>query len=189
MTASDLTIEAACRGDREAVAELYRTYVQQIHRYIVYRVDTSEDAEDLTAEVFVKMVEGLPGYRRTGAPFEAWLYRIASARVIDYRRRKARRPVIELTETYSSGDDSPEESLEQTQEVDLLRRAITTLNDEQQAILILRFIERKSHQEVAEIMNKSESAVKSIQHRALHQIASVLGSVKTRHYLRGASDE
>jgi RNA polymerase sigma-70 factor (ECF subfamily) len=189
MTVPDHTLDAACRGDREAVALLYRTYVQQIYRYIIYRVDTNEDAEDLTAEVFVKMVEGLSGYKRTGAPFEAWLYRIAAARVVDYRRRKARRPVTELTEAYSDDQDTPEESLEQAQEVDLLRRAIQTLNDEQQAVLVLRFIERKSHHEVAAIVNKSVSAVKSIQHRALQQIASVLGSAKMRHYLRGASDE
>lgn len=189
MTVSTQTIERARKGDREAIAQLYHTYAQMIFRYIVYRVDTNEDAEDITAEVFVKMVEGLPSYRVTGAPFESWLYRIAAARVTDYRRRKRRRPQSELSETLSSGDDSPEESLEQEAEVDVLRAAIRSLSDEQQSILVLRFIERKSHQEVAEILKKSVSAVKTIQYRALNQLASVLGTEKTRHYLRGSSNE
>lgn len=181
-------IQRAQRGDTEAVSALYETYVQQIYRYIAYRVPTSTDAEDITAEVFVKMVEGLPNYRFTGAPFEAWLYRIAAARVIDFRRRSNRRVESELSESLSDHVPTPEESLQSEEEVQTLRAALSKLSDEQQTLLVLRFIERKSHQEAAEILDKSVSAVKSIQHRALLQLASLLGSEeKVRHYLRGIS--
>jgi RNA polymerase sigma-70 factor (ECF subfamily) len=183
----DRIVQKAQLGDQEAIAQLYQTYAQQIYRFIAYRVLTDADAEDLTAEVFVKMVEGLNTYQFTGAPFEAWLYRIASARVIDYRRRSKRRPQTELLETLSSGEDSPEERILHQQELEILRIALNGLSDEQQSILVLRFIERKSHQEVADILGKSISAVKSIQHRALLQLASKLGSeAKVRHYLRGS---
>jgi RNA polymerase sigma-70 factor (ECF subfamily) len=172
------------------MAELYETYVERIYRYVAYRVLSVADAEDLTAEVFVKMVEALPAYRVTGVPFEAWLYRIASARIIDYRRRNQRRPQTELTESLSdTSEESPEELVVGQQELEALRVAVGHLSDEQQTLLVLRFIERKSHENVAMIMGKSVSAVKSIQHRALNLLASQLGESKVRHYLRGTSDD
>jgi RNA polymerase sigma-70 factor (ECF subfamily) len=179
-------IQRAQQRDPEAVTQLYQLYCQPIYRYIAYRVPTTADAEDLTAEVFVKMIEGLPKYRQTGVPFEAWLYRIAAARVIDYRRRQMRRPQTSLSETMHNGHTLPEERLQEQQEFERLRQALAQLSDEQQSLLILRFIERKTHQEVAAILGKSEAAVKSIQHRALAQLTALLGSAeKVRHYLRG----
>ncbi len=179
-------IGKAQQGDQAAVAQLYQMHAQQIFRYIAYRVPTQADAEDLTAEVFIKMIEGLPSYQVTGAPFESWLYRIAAARIADFHRRDRRRPQTELTETLSTNDPSPEEQLHHQQEIAYLRQAVSSLGHEQQTILVLRFIERKSHQEVAELLGKTVSAVKSIQHRALVQLAAYLGSdSKVRHYLRG----
>jgi RNA polymerase sigma-70 factor (ECF subfamily) len=180
-------VARAIRGDRTAIGTLYESYVAIIYRYVAYRVSSGVDAEDLTAEIFVKMIEGLPKYRYTGAPFEAWLYRIAFARVTDFHRRH-RRVQTEVTDSMHDDAPSPEESLQDAQELETLRGALTGLNDEQQHILVLRFIERRSHQEVADITGKSVSAVKSIQHRALVDLASRLGSEeKVRHYLRGGS--
>src|SRR5690606_24089240 len=70
-------IHQAKAGDTTAVAALYQMYSGAIQRYMVFRAPTQEDAEDLSAEVFIRMVEGLPGYQITAVPFEAWLYRIA----------------------------------------------------------------------------------------------------------------
>ncbi|MBK8137180.1 MAG: sigma-70 family RNA polymerase sigma factor [Anaerolineae bacterium] len=188
--ASEPLIQRGQRGDRDAIAELYELYVERIFRYVSYRVEGAADIQDLTAEVFVKMVEGLPKYRNSGIPFEAWLYRIASARIIDYRRRIQRRPQSELTESLTDDfDETPEEAMVEQEELETLRRAIGHLNEEQQTLLVLRFIERKSHDQVAAIMGKSVSAVKSIQHRALNQLAAQLGETKVRHYLRGSSDD
>jgi len=167
-------IVSAQQGKSEAVAALYQTFAQPIYRYILYRVPTVSDAEDLTAEVFVKMVEGLPKYQITGAPFEAWLYRIAAARIADFFRRASRRPQTELPETLSTDDPLPEESVLNRQELERLRAAVRQLSEEHQSILILRFVERKSHEEVAAILDKSVTAVKSAQHRALSQLASLL---------------
>jgi RNA polymerase sigma-70 factor, ECF subfamily len=176
----------AQRGDRDAVATLYQVHVDLIYRYIYFRVPTQHDAEDLAAEVFVQMVERLPNYRITGAPFEAWLYRIAASRVADFYRGRKRHSDDEISDDLS--DDSPgiEDLLEQEQLIGPLRAALLQLPDEHQNILVLRFIERKSHEEVAELLGKSVTAVKSAQHRALTRLTDLLGqNSKARHYLRG----
>lgn len=179
-------IHRACAGDRDAIATLYRKHVQAIYRYITYRVPDEALADDLTAEVFLRMVEGLAHYTVNGAPFEAWLYRIAAARVADYYRIRHRRPQEPLTDQELDRADSPEGAIQYAEEKDELRAALRKLSDEHQDILLLRFVERKSHAEVAEIVGKSVSAVKSAQHRALMRLADLMGiENKGRHYLRG----
>jgi RNA polymerase sigma-70 factor (ECF subfamily) len=179
-------IYRACDGDREAIAALYRAHVQAIYRYISFRVPDAALADDLTAEVFLRMVEGLPRYSVNGAPFEAWLYRIAAARVADYYRRRNRRPQEPLSDQEPDRTVSPEGEIQSAEEKDELRAALRLLSDEHQDILLLRFVERKSHAEVAEMLGKSVSAVKSAQHRALTRLADLMGmDQKGRHYLRG----
>lgn len=185
----DRLITRAQQGDKAAISELYQLHVQAIYRYIAYRVSTAADAEDLTAEVFLKMVEGLPSYRLTGAPFEAWLYRIASARVIDFRRRQTRRPQTELQDTLASDSPLPEEQVVRQREFASVREAMQQLSDADQAVLIMRFVEHLPHKEVAAILGKSVAAVKTAQYRALSRLAALLGSEeKVRHYLRGSND-
>jgi len=176
-------------GDTAALAVLYQVFSGSIYRYMVFRAPSPADAEDLTAEVFIRMVEGLPSYQITQVPFEAWLYRIASARVADFYRRSRRNPLSELSEGVADTDLLPEERIIQQEMLTTVRAALRQLSDEHQTILILRFVERKSHEEVAEILHKSMTAVKSAQHRALNQLTSLLGSdQKIRHYLRGQHD-
>lgn len=183
-----LLVAQAQQGSSAAVSHLYETYAPLIYRYVAYRAP-DDAVEDLVSSVFLQMVEGLPRYRATGAPFEAWLYRIAAARVADFHRRRARRPQAELDERLPSTAPQPEEQLVQAQEHEQLRAVLGQLNDEQQTVLLLRFVERKSHDEVASILGKNSAAIRTIQHRALTRLAALLGSEeKARHYLRG-SDE
>lgn len=176
----------AQNGDRDSVALLYQMYSTSIYRYIAFRTPTAEDAEDLTAEVFIRMVEGLAAYRLTQAPFEAWLYRIAAARVADFYRQRRRQPNAELNDSMLDSEPLPEDQIEQRQLFATVREALQQLSEEHQTILILRFVERKSHEEVAALLGKSMTAVKSAQHRALNQLTALLGSdQKIRHYLRG----
>lgn len=178
-------IKRAKNGDNEAVSGLYERYVDRIYRYVSYRVPI-EDAEDLTAEVFVKMVEGIGSFEYTGAPFESWLYRIASARIADFHRLRARKPQEEMDENLSDHRPQPEEVLLDNQEQANVREALLQLDPEDQELLILRFVERKSHKEVAELMNKNEAAIRTAQHRALKKLAKLLGTEnKAPHYLRG----
>jgi RNA polymerase sigma-70 factor (ECF subfamily) len=189
-TAEQQVIARAQRGDADAVATLYRRHVDAIARYIAYRVSDDSAVEDITAEVFLRMVERLPHYRPTGAPFEAWLYRIAATRVADHYRRDTHRQGRSLDDEASAGEHEPalELSIVEREEFEALRTALHELTDEQQTILILRFVERKSHEEVARILDKSSHAVAAAQHRALKKLAGLLGTDKAdRHYLRGQS--
>jgi RNA polymerase sigma-70 factor (ECF subfamily) len=180
------TVARAQQGDRNAVAALYQLHAERVFRYIVIRVPTTADAEDLTAEVFVSMVKGLATYQSTGAPFEAWLYRIAASRVADFYRQSGRRPQTTLSETLHDSEATPEEQILQKQTLDQLRSVLQQLPEDYQTILILRFVERKSHEEVALLLDKSVSAVKNLQYRALLRLTELLGTDhKVRHYLRG----
>ena len=179
-------IRAAQKGEETAVTTLYQAYSQAIYRYIGYRVPI-EEAEDITAEVFVSMVEALPRYQISEAPFESWLYRIANARIADYHREITRHPTTELLESTSDLGTMPEEQILLDQETSELHSALAKLSQEQQDVLLLRFVNHKSHEEVGRILDKSVAAVKTIQHRALIELATLLGSSgkKGRHYLRG----
>lgn len=181
-------VARAQRGDRGSVAALYQIFSQMIFRYIVLRVPTNADAEDLTAEVFVSMVKGLPSYQITDVRFEAWLYRIAASRIADFYRRNNHRSHVQLSETIFDSSPLPEETVLHNQALEHLRGALQQLPEDQQTILILRFVERKSHEEVAELMGRTVSSVKSAQYRALKRLTMLLGTDhKVRHYLRGES--
>ena len=178
-------INRARGGDEDAIAALYHRHVAAIARYIGYRVP-AHVADDLTAEVFLRMVEGLPRFQVNGAPFEAWLYRIAAARIADFYRERRRHPEEALLDTEPDRTDLPETALQEAEEQAELRAALWQLSDEHQDILLLRFVERKSHAEVADLLGKSVTAVKSAQHRALVRLSELLGTNgKMRHYLRG----
>lgn len=153
--------------ERDAISALYRQHVQAIYRYIYYRVGDEHTAEDLTAEVFVRAIEGLPNYELRGVPFVAWLYRIARARVADYFRREHRVETVALEEDLLSGEDSPSATVEQSIYHTELRAVISKLTLNQQHVIILKFIEGLSNAEAAQILGKTEGAVKSLQHRAL----------------------
>jgi RNA polymerase sigma-70 factor (ECF subfamily) len=182
-------IDRARHGDREAIGVLYQKYVQAIYRYVSYRVPEYAAVEDLAAEVFLRMVEGLPKYQLNGVPFEAWLYRIAAARVADYYRAAVRHPQEALSDAEPAPLVSPEGMLQVEEEERALRAALRELSAEHQDILLLRFVERKSHAEVASLLGKSVTAIKSAQHRALTRLAELMGSNgKSRHYLRGQDE-
>lgn len=178
-------IERASQGDDGAITRLYEMHIERIARYIAYRVPDS-DVEDLTAEVFVRMIEGLPDFEYTGAPFEAWLYKIAQARVADFHRARSRHPQEEMPDNLEAPEQLPEERLLQDYEFATVRQALADLSDEERDLLLLRFVERKSHREVAELLDKSEAATRTMQHRALTKLAELLeADGKERHYLRG----
>ena len=176
-------IELAKLGDELAVEWLYNQHINKIYRYVAYRVPDHE-AHDITADVFIKMLEGVKRFTYTGAPFESWLYRIAQARVADYHR-KGSRATEEVTDDLTDNSLQPEEFLQTKQEFKQVREALTQLTDDEQTLLLLRFVEQKSHEEVAEILGKSHAAVRTMQHRALHKLATLLkADGKERHYLR-----
>ncbi|MCB9451257.1 MAG: sigma-70 family RNA polymerase sigma factor [Anaerolineaceae bacterium] len=179
-------IQRAQQGDKEAVGMLYEAYVQAIFNYVSYRVESDHVAEDLTAEVFVRMVTGLSTYQYTGAPLGAWLYRIAASRIADYYRARKHMREGEIPENQATDDTDPFGKIAKYEERARLRKALRTLPEDYQTVLILRFMQHQTHAQVAEAMGKSERAVRVMQHRALKALAKALGqSGKSRSYLRG----
>jgi RNA polymerase sigma-70 factor (ECF subfamily) len=181
-------VAEARKGSKSAISLLYRTYIQRVFRYVSYRVDSDAVAEDVTAEVFLRMVQYLPQYRDTGVPFSAWLYRIAASQIADYHRQNKRIIDTEISDQHAGEDHDLLGSMIQEEERMMLRQAIQLLTEDQQTLLILRYMQRMSHQEVAVILNKSESAIRVMQHRALQALAQYLGGAsKARSYLRRES--
>ncbi|MAS36428.1 MAG: RNA polymerase subunit sigma-24 [Anaerolineaceae bacterium] len=168
-------LQQAQRGDTDAFAALYRAHVQAIYRYVAHRVNDAHLAEDLTGDVFTKALQGLDRYQDQGKPFVAWLYRIAHARVIDHYRRIGRRPAesdLEAEPLPVIPDmDAP---MLRREAARTLRAAIAELTDDQQQVIILRFIEGHRIETIAGLMGKQPNAVKQLQHRALRTLASRL---------------
>lgn len=167
-------VQRALRGDPDAIAHLYETYADEIFRFCLVRVRDRAVAEDLTGEVFINMVEALPRYVDLGVPFRAWLYRIAHARAMDFWRRMARRPSTDLQDDLPDGTPSPEQLTLQQLDAHALRAAMQELTEEQRQVIQLRFVEGYRPEETARLMNKTEGAVKALQHRALRQLAKRL---------------
>jgi RNA polymerase sigma-70 factor (ECF subfamily) len=176
-------IRHAQEGDKQAIGELYRAHVDVIYRYIWARVRDDSLAEDLTAQVFLKALEGLPTYQPSGKPFVAWLYRIAYARIVDHWRKLERRVEVPLEETLPAREPRPEELLEFEADWVTAMELLAQLTDDQQDVVILRFIGEMSLADVAQTVGKTVGATKALQYRALATLARMLeerkGSVPT----------
>ncbi len=165
-------VDRAKDGDRDAFDELYRLHVDGIYRYLKVRVGDTHDAEDLTTQTFVKMLESIGRYNRRSVPFGAWLFRIAHNLAMDHFRAARRwRPADEVPEPMHCHEPSAEEraldSLAHARMLKLMNR----LSDDQQKVLTLKFVLDLSNGEAATILGKSEGSVKSLQHRALDSLA------------------
>lgn len=168
-------IQQAQTGSGEAFAALYREHVQQIHRYIYYRTHDEQLAEDLTADVFTKAIEGLPRYIDKGKPLISWLYRIAHARVVDHYRRQDRRPTATNVEDANlSVTPDLDANLVKQHASRALLNAIQSLTVDQQQVIILRFIEGLSIEATANQLGKKGNAIKALQFRAVRSLASFL---------------
>ncbi len=160
-------IQRAQDGDEQAVTALYDRYYRAVYTYLALRLNDNDLAADLTGEVFVRMVAHLPRFRLQGRPLLAWLYTIARNLLTDHYRQQARIPTTVLNERLQAGGDSPEHLAEQSLASECLRRALAILKPAHQEVIILRFVEGRSLNEVAALLNKSTGAVKALQHRAL----------------------
>jgi len=168
-------IRKAQEFEPAAFGEIYERYHSGVYKYIFYRVGDQSLAEDLTMEVFVKAIEAIDTYNYRGVPFSAWLYRIGSNLVVDHFRRQPARPALSLEEKLVSGDNASADKLELEFGHQELRQALAELTDDQQQVIILKFVDGLSNYEVAQVLGKTEGAVKSLQHRALASLGRVLG--------------
>lgn len=177
---SDL-IRRAQAGDGDAVAELYRAHSPAVFRYFTFRISDVAAAEDLTAEVFLKMVAGLPGYQDRGLPLAAWLFRIAHDRAVDYRRRLAVRQAEPLDEAVVDRQANTEVEAIRRTESKRMRALLAKLTDEQQDVVLMRFVEGLSLEQTAQALGRSVGAVKAAQHRALRRLGQLLRDTDSDH--------
>jgi RNA polymerase sigma-70 factor (ECF subfamily) len=161
-------VERAQQSDRAALEELYLLHFDRIYSYLHMSVGSRHDAEDLTTQTFVKMLESIRRFRWQSVPFSAWLFRIAHNLAMDHFRASRRwQPEEEIPESVQGEETSAEEqALESMGEAGMLE-LIERLSPEQRQVLTLKFVFRFSNGEAAAILGKTEGAVKSLQHRAL----------------------
>ncbi|GAB6181553.1 sigma-70 family RNA polymerase sigma factor [Desulfotomaculum defluvii] len=150
--------------------ELYDRYFEPVNRYLRYRVDTAWDADDLTTTVFMKALENFSKYRAEG-PFSAWLFRIAHNVYVDYIR--GRREYVTndgFLESAVGSDDGPEQAVLQGEEIIRLRKLLIELAPDYRDVVALRYAAELRFAQIAEVLGKSESAVRMLHHRALKQL-------------------
>jgi len=165
-------ISLSKQGDPEALASLYACYVERITRYVYSRVTDHQLAEDITSRIFLKMLEKLDTYQVGQSPVIAWLYRMAHNAVIDHYRMK--RTFISLEDLHQAEvkqEDGIEEKLELQIKSQQLRAALQVLTEEQQRVLILKFIDGLSTREIARQLGKQPGSVRSLQMRALQKLS------------------
>jgi RNA polymerase sigma-70 factor (ECF subfamily) len=155
------------KTDPGAFGILYERYVGRVYTYVFYRTGNPHDAEDLTARVFYKAMAGLRRYKRSGAPFASWLYRIAHNLVANWYRDRNRHQVVSLDELALAAKEqhSPDRMAEMSEETRALREAIARLSPERQQLLILKFAEGMPQAQIGQIMGRSEGAIKALYRR------------------------
>lgn len=166
----------AQKGDVEAVGLLFDEHQAAIFRYLWARLADRHTAEDLTGEVFVRMVTALPGYQVTSVPFRAWLYRIARNLLVDhYRRTGPRAPLpLQAAHDQSAPESDPIQLAEQRLSLAQLQRALAGLDEAQRDVVALRFLSGLSLAETAAALDRTEAAVKALQHRGLAALRQAL---------------
>jgi RNA polymerase sigma-70 factor (ECF subfamily) len=160
-------VKKSQKGDSEAFAELYEHFVTPIYRYIFFKVK-KEDVEDLTETLFLKAWENIKKYKKKKKTnFKSWIYRIAHNLVVDHYR---------LTREHSSLDPRIKETKREANPIDKadlninnenLKLAISKLKKNYQQVLILKFINELSNEEISKILKKSEGSIRILQFRAL----------------------
>ena len=166
---SDASLIVRAKQDPAAFGELYARYVGHIYNYICYRTGNDQDAEDLTARTFYRALNHFAGYEDRGAPFSAWLYRIAHNLVANWHRDQSRRTMISLDDLVLRAPKGrgPAACAEKSDEKDVLLAAVRRLAPERQRLIILKHVEGLTNAEIGEVMGRTEGAIKSLYHRTL----------------------
>jgi len=176
----DQVIQRAKDGDTAAIAQLYEEHAPRLYRYFLPRVGgRSQQAEDLTEEVFVRVLERIERYEDRGLPFGAWLFRIAHNLLIDNQRRQPRQPLLTLEECEELRGGA-ERSLDQALDQHELARTMVYLTADQRSVIELRFIQGMSIIETAAAMGKTEESVKKLQARGLQALKRLMQGATPR---------
>ena len=172
-------VKGAQDGDAASFAGLYELFYDKIFRYVLFKTGDRTEAEDITEEVFVKMLESIRSFRWKGPPFSSWLFRIAHNLVVDYFRKVARRKTTSLEDAGQVSASSMD--IDRHLDIELSMRdvheAMENLTKLQKEVISLRFAAGLSVRETARSMGKKENAVKALQHAAVIKLRSLLSAV------------
>jgi RNA polymerase sigma-70 factor (ECF subfamily) len=174
MNERELVLQAQA-GNSEAFGQLYDAYMERIYRFVYFRVEDQQTAEDITSQVFLKAWNNLDRFRFSRTPYLAWLYTIAHNAVIDhYRTRKVTTALDDVRLSQPDHAEVVENEIDLTAEMKSVKTAMHMLTDEQQKVLTLKFIEGMSNNEIAQHLGKREGAIRALQMRGLQALAKQL---------------
>ncbi len=170
-----LVVEQAQSGDQEALSTLYTFYFPRVYRYVAGRVRSTQDAEDVTEEVFLKLVANLKRFEWRGLPFGAWVFRIARNEVVSHARRQRRRGIpAQLSETMPDDRQDHVAAYELQATIEVVREATAKLPPAQRDVISLRFGAGLSVAETALALGKTENNVKVLQHKAIAKLQGMV---------------
>jgi RNA polymerase sigma-70 factor (ECF subfamily) len=167
-------IRRAQEGETLVVSEIYDRYQRSIFRYLFYRVGDQQTAEDLTSEVFLRMIEKISSYRDQSTSFQAWLFQIARNLSIDYYRKMKVHDESSLTEDFPATGEQPAEIIDRDLTSEKLYQALAELPDSQRDVIVMRFVVGMPVWEVADTLHKTENSIKGLQRRALQSLRDLL---------------
>jgi RNA polymerase sigma-70 factor (ECF subfamily) len=167
-------VKRAQQGDAAAFTAIYDQYYDPVYTYLYYRVSDTALAEDLAADVFVRLVKFIHTFTPGEKPILAWLYTISANLLTDHQRKNGRYAWLPLDESLTAGGDDLSGLTQQKWQTDCLLAAINQLTEEQRQVVVLKFVEKWSNEAIAQHLSKSEGAVKSLQHRALDTLRRLL---------------
>lgn len=162
-------VEQIQAGQGEAMTLLYRRHRPSIFRYAYSRLYNQQQAQDVTGEIFLRMVTNLPQYRSTGAPFAAWLFRIAHNYIITHRQKEneAQLAPVSQADNVSHAEGNPAFIVERQLQLEWVWQGLQQLDENQREVIIMRFLTGLSLKETALALEKSVGAVKTLQHRGI----------------------
>lgn len=170
------TVNRARAGDQQALADLYDWYMPRVYRYALARLGNTAEAEDLTEEVFLKVLGAIGDFRWKNVPFSSWLFRIAHNHVVSHFRRSAQRGAAtsDISEEMPDSRRDLAEAVEERITMEEVRRATELLPEAQREVIALRFVVGLSITETAKALGKREGNVKALQHKAVARLQRLL---------------
>jgi RNA polymerase sigma-70 factor (ECF subfamily) len=168
-------VDEARSGDAWAFGQLFDHFHLPIYRYIVSRVHSPADTEDLTQLVFVKALEALPRYESRGIPFGGWLFRLARNAVVDFTRTRHEHADLAAVIDHGDAGPGPEDVAVIRQEMDMVGAALAALTDDQREAIELRFFAGLSAREAADVMGRQAGTIRGLQFRAIAAMRRQLG--------------
>jgi RNA polymerase sigma-70 factor (ECF subfamily) len=169
-------VNRARAGDRDALGAIYDLYVSRIYRFVLAKVGSPTDAEDITAEVFYRVIEHIGSFEWRDVPFSAWIFKIAMTQIVSHHRKHGNRTASASIEDFNLEDSrpGPDMLVEHSVTMQEVFTACAKLPETQRQVIALRFAAGLSVRETADALGKTENNVKVLQHKAISKLQKLL---------------